>query len=301
MEKPQYYSITVKKMNILTRHSDWLVKTQELYNQILEFYYNLYLDTFQDGRPGSMEALRTLEKLTIPGRDRQPVQYPLPWQKVPLYFRRAAINSAIAAANSYLSREKQKIRSGSFTESVTCYKGMYRDFEGDAITLKIWNGDKWIWHRIKLRGNTIPEEGQMLSPSIVLKKTGPELHIPWKICVKDGRTARERMADAEKICAVTFTNQDALAVCCIVNQNGEKEHALFIRGGAAYAHRCRQITDKIRKSEASGSKNSSTIPNSRYWMKLKNLNDFYSHCISRQVINYTVRQGAKIIILPEFE
>ncbi len=110
MEKPQYYSITVKKMNILTRHSDWLVKTQELYNQILEFYYNLYLDTFQDGRPGSMEALRTLEKLTIPGRDRQPVQYPLPWQKVPLYFRRAAINSAIAAASSYLSREKQKMR-----------------------------------------------------------------------------------------------------------------------------------------------------------------------------------------------
>lgn len=301
MEKPQYYSITVKKMNILTRHTDWLVKTQELYNQILEFYYNLYLDTFQDGKPGSMEALRTLEKLTIAGRDRQPVKYPLPWAKVPLYFRRAAINSAIAAANSYLSREKQKIRSTSFTEAVTCYKGMYRDFEGDAIALKIWNGEKWIWHRIKLRGNTIPEEGQMLSPSIVLKKTGPELHIPWKICVKDGRTVRERMADAEKICAVTFTNQDALAVCCIVNQKGEKEHALFIRGGAAYAHRCRQITDKIRKSEASGSKNSSTIPNSRYWMKLKNLNDFYSHRISRQVINYTVNQGAKIIVLPEFE
>ena len=88
MEKPQYYSITVKKMNILTRHSDWLVKTQELYNQILEFYYNLYLDTFQDGKPGSMEALRTLEKLTIAGRDRQPVKYPLPWAKVPLYFRK---------------------------------------------------------------------------------------------------------------------------------------------------------------------------------------------------------------------
>jgi len=198
VEKPQYYSITVKKMNILTRHSDWLVKTQELYNQILEFYYNLYLDTFQDGRPGSMEALRTLEKLTIPGRDRQPVQYPLPWQKVPLYFRRAAINSAIAAANSYLSREKQKIRSTSFTESVTCYKGMYRDFEGNAITLKIWTGEKWLWNRIKLRGNTIPEEGQMMSPSIVLKKTGPELHIPWKTFVKDGRTAKERMAAGEK-------------------------------------------------------------------------------------------------------
>lgn len=235
MEKPQYYSITVKKMNILTRHSDWLVKTQELYNQILEFYYNLYLDTFQDGRPGSMEALRTLEKLTIPGRDRQPVQYPLPWQKVPLYFRRAAINSAIAAASSYLSREKQKIRSTSFTESVTCYKGMYRDFEGNAITLKVWTGEKWLWNRIKLRGNTIPEEGQMMSPSIVLKKTGPELHIPWKTFVKDGRTAKERMAAGEKICAVTFTNQDALAVCCVLNSDGTKENAFFVRGGAEYS------------------------------------------------------------------
>ena len=275
MEKPQYYSITVKKMNILTRHSDWLVKTQELYNQILEFYYNLYLDTFQDGRPGSMEALRTLEKLTIPGRDRQPVQYPLPWQKVPLYFRRAAINSAIAAASSYLSREKQKIRSTSFTESVTCYKGMYRDFEGNAITLKVWTGEKWLWNRIKLRGNTIPEEGQMMSPSIVLKKTGPELHIPWKTFVKDGRTAKERMAAGENV--------------------------FFVRGGAEYAHRCRQVTDKIKKSEASGSSGSSAIPNSRYWMKLKNLNDFYSHSISRQVINYTIKQGVKIIVLPEYE
>ena len=36
-------------------------------------------------------------------------------------------------------------------------------------------------------------------------------------------------------------------------------------------------------------------------MKLKNLNDFYSHSISRQVINYTIERGAKIIVLPEYE
>lgn len=301
LEKQQYYSITVRKMNILTRHADWLVETQKLYNQILEFYYNLCLDTFRDTKPGAMEALRTLEKLTIVGRDRQPVRFPLPWSKVPLYFRRAAINSAIAAASSYRSRDKQQERSTSFTESVTCYKGMYRDFEENAITLKLWNGEKWIWHRIKLRGNTIPEEGQMLSPSIVLKKNGPELHIPWKTPVRDGRTAKERIAAGEKICAVTFTNQDALAVCCIVNQNGEKEHAFFIKGGAEYMHRCRLVTDKIAKSEASGSHGSGEIPNSYYWMKLKNLNDFYSHRISRQVINYTINHNAKIIVLPEFE
>lgn len=288
-------------MNILTRHADWLLQTQNLYNQILEYYYNLYLDTFQDTKPGAMEALRTLEKLTIIGRDRQPVKFPLPWKKVPLYFRRAAINSAIAAASSYQSREKQQQRSTSFTESVTCYKGMYRDFEGNAITLKLWNGENWIWHRVKLRGNTVPEDSQMMSPSIVLRKNGPELHIPWKTVVEDGRTVKERMDAKEKVCAVTFTNQDALAVCCIVNQNGEKEHSFFIKGGAEYAHRCQQITNKIQKSEMSGSKGSSDTPNFRYWKKLKNLNDFYSHSISRQVINYIIKHEAKVIVLPEFE
>lgn len=66
-------------------------------------------------------------------------------------------------------------------------------------------------------------------------------------------------------------------------------------------HRCRLVTDKIAKSEASGSHGSGEIPNSYYWMKLKNLNDFYSHRISRQVINYTINHNAKIIVLPEFE
>lgn len=105
MEKTSCYSITVKKFNVFCRHTDWLRQTQELYNEILGFYYELYLDTFIDSTPGAMEALRTLEKMTIIGRDKQPVPNPLPWTKVPLYFRRAAINAAIAAARSYRTRE----------------------------------------------------------------------------------------------------------------------------------------------------------------------------------------------------
>ena len=67
-----------------------------------------------------------------------------------------------------------------------------------------------------------------------------------KLFVKDGRTAKERMAAGEKICAVTFTNQDALTVCCVLNSDGAKRKRLFVRGGAEYAHRCRQVTDKIK-------------------------------------------------------
>ena len=84
-----------------------------------------------------------LEKLTIVGRDKQPVPNPIPWKKVPLYFRRAAINTATAAAKSYLARDKQEQPTGAFTESVTFYKGMYRDFQGNTISLKLWDGEQW--------------------------------------------------------------------------------------------------------------------------------------------------------------
>ena len=98
MQKFPYYAITVRRYNVLFRHTDWLKKTQELYNEILLFYYRLYLETFPDQQPGTQEALRILETLTIVGRDKQPVPTPLHWKKIPLYFRRAAINTATAAA-----------------------------------------------------------------------------------------------------------------------------------------------------------------------------------------------------------
>lgn len=167
----------------------WFHQTQDLYNEILLFYYQLYLETFLDEQPGTQEALRILEKLTIVGRDKQPVPNPIPWKKVPLYFRRAAINTATAAAKSYLAREEQEQPTEAFTESVTFYKGMYRDFQQNTISLKLWDGEGWQWCRLRLRGNTVPEEGQMMSPALVLKKDRAELHIPWKIPVADGRGA----------------------------------------------------------------------------------------------------------------
>ena len=139
MEKMPYYAITVRRYNVLFRHTEWFHQTQDLYNEILLFYYQLYLETFLDEQPGTQEALRILEKLTIVGRDKQPVPNPIPWKKVPLYFRRAAINTATAAAKSYLAREEQEQPTEAFTESVTFYKGMYRDFQQNTISLKLWD------------------------------------------------------------------------------------------------------------------------------------------------------------------
>lgn len=301
VEKSPYYAITVRRYNILFRHIAWLQETQELYNEILLFYYRLYLDFFSEKQPGALETLRTLEKMTIPGRDKQPVPYPLPWQKVPLYFRRAAINAAIAAARSYLARTDQASPTEHFTESVTFYKGMYRDYQESEISLKLWTGAGWKWCRLRLRSNTAPTDGQMMSPSLVRKDNSYELHVPWKTPVQDGRNLKARLESGEKICAAVFTGQDACIVCCILNGKGEWENCLFVKGGSKYAHACRQLWEKIDKSRSSGSQGNDPRANHRYWMKLKNLHEHYAHQFSRQVIDYCQKHNVSILVLPEYD
>ena len=265
MEKIPYYAITVRRYNVLFRHTEWFHQTQALYNEVLLFYYQLYLETFPDEQPGTQEALRTLEKLTIVGRDKQPVPNSLPWKKVPLYFRRAAINTATAAAKSYLARDRQEKPTEAFTESVTFYKGMYRDFQENTISLKLWDGEGWRWCRLRLRGNTVPEEGQMMSPALVLKKDRVELHIPWKVPVTDGRSARERITAENKICSAVFTGQDAYTVCCILDSSGKRESSFYIKGGREYANASRQIYDRIKRSEDVQGGGDNAKANYRYW------------------------------------
>lgn len=89
------YSITTWRLHLWCRHSEWLRTTQEFYNRIAEFYYNLLLDHTDLWEMGSQQTLRELEIMSIPGRGGRIPSDPLPWQKVPLYFRRAAANEGI--------------------------------------------------------------------------------------------------------------------------------------------------------------------------------------------------------------
>ena len=109
------YSITTWRLHLWCRHPEWLRTTQEFYNRIAEFYYNLLLDHTDLWEMGSQQTLRELEIMSIPGRGGRIPSDPLPWQKVPLYFRRAAANEGIASAKSYV------IQSGSIT-SVSLFK-----------------------------------------------------------------------------------------------------------------------------------------------------------------------------------
>ena len=158
------YSIRTWRMRLVCPEPIWLDRTEEYFQNVVEFYYHLLRQHEELWNSSLFDIQRSLELLTLTGRDgRQPTN-PLPMGKVPVYLRRAAINKASATVKS-----TQELQSG-FPEKleakVTFFKGMYSDLTDRSICLKLWNGEKWIWTDCNLKGRPLPQDGQLMSPTV---------------------------------------------------------------------------------------------------------------------------------------
>lgn len=172
------YSIRTWRMRLVCPEPIWLDRTEEYFQNVVEFYYHLLRQHEELWNSSLFDIQRSLELLTLSGRDgRQPTN-PLPMGKVPVYLRRAAINKASATVKS-----TQELQSG-FPEKleakVTFFKGMYSDLTDRSICLKLWNGEKWIWTECKLKGRPFPQDGQLMSPTLVKEGRRYLLNIPVK-------------------------------------------------------------------------------------------------------------------------
>lgn len=297
------YSIITRKLRLCCGHPDWLWKTQDFYNEIESFYYDLLLDHEELWELNSQKTMRALEVLTIMGRDKQTPENPLPWEKVPLYFRRAAINSAIAAAKSHISRQNtvpgrkaEKLHS-----AVTYYKGMYKDFSCQEITLKSWTGEQWKWMRCRLYGKPFPENSELMSPSVIFEKKYLMLHVPVKEFSADTASVKQRVHEGRNICALQFTNGDVFAVATICNGKGKEINTKFWRGGKEYAHRCSLVEKKIQKAKESLGESGQKGENRKYWMRLQHLSENYAHQISSQIVKFCLENQVSVIALPKYK
>lgn len=301
------YSIKTWKFQIRCPHPEWLTLTQQYYRKVLDFYFQLLLKHEELWESGTFQVQRELECMTLEGRDGRKPQYPIPYPKVPLYLRRSAINKASANLKSHISRvrsakaERQHGLPETIEASVTYYKGMYRDFEKGKVSLKVWNGAKWCWMDCRLKGQEIPEDGEILSPTIFLDNKVWWLHVPVKQETADARTAKERMKNGDHICSVQFTNTDIFAMCCAMDAEGRQLAVYSCRGGDGYRHQCRQLMQKITKSKAYTDKDNVEKPNKKYYMHLKHLSEYYAHKASREIVDFCLKQRAKVLILPAYD
>lgn len=312
------YCITTRRFTLRCKHPEWLKVTQDRYNQVVFFYYRLLLEHTELHQGNNRQMLRGLEMLTIPGRDKRPAPYPLPWGKTPLYFRRAAVNGAIALLRSLQNRGGDTRPAGSVDASVVYYKGMYRELDSTGVTLKTFDGEGWRWMRCRLTGDSLERDGgsrkqghalikvqEVLSPAVVILDSGREdgirLHVPVRETVEDARTAKERMRQGESLCSIQFTNTDAIAVACVLDGTGSQEAVGFFKGGKEYRHRCMRLEEKIRRSEEArgGKKAEGERTNEKYWMHLKHLSEHYAHEVSRELIDFCQEHEVSVIVLAE--
>ncbi|MBU5305030.1 zinc ribbon domain-containing protein [Eubacterium callanderi] len=316
------YAITTYKIQLNYKHLDWFKQTQSLFDAVLAFYYELLEKQPEALSLTNQNLLRHLELQTIKQRDGTPPETPLPFEKIPLYFRRAAINAAISMYRSYMGKLKAwqegPIKRGKPSPpkclhmSMLYYKGMYKDFDEKSILLKLYTGKTWAWVKHRYTGRPFPENAELMSPTIVIKKKKVILHIPVKEIVEDSRTAKERVQQNEKFVAVALTGSDSLAVCTTIEADGRAIAPYFIKGGKELAHR-RKLLLGYTKRGIAGNGMTHTVgnaalsvpqehrPNAKYYEKITRITDHYAHEVSRKIVDYALKQGAKLIVLPELK
>ena len=136
------YSIKTWKMRLLCPEKQMIETTEALYREAVAFYYELLKEREELWAENLLTIQGHLEKLTVPGRDGREAKYIPPGGKLPVYFRRSAMNKAAMAVKTAASAESfpEKIDA-----NITFFKGMYRDLTDTSVVLKLWNGKKWIW------------------------------------------------------------------------------------------------------------------------------------------------------------
>ena len=315
------YAITTYKIQLNYKHLDWFKQTQSLFDAVLAFYYELLEKQPEALSLSNQNLLRHLELQTIKQRDGTKPEIPLPFEKIPLYFRRAAINAAISMYRSYMGKLKTWAEKQIKNEkpsppkrlhmSMLYYKGMYKDFDEKSILLKLYTGKAWVWAKHHYTGRPFPENADLMSPTVVIKKKKVLLHIPVKEIVEDGRTAKERVKQHESFVAVALTSSDSLAVCTTIQADGRASHPYFIKGGKELAHRRKQLLGYTKRGIA-GNDMTHTVgnaapsvpqkhrPNAKYYEKITRVTDHYAHEVSRKIVDYAVRQGAKLIVMPDY-
>ena len=302
---PQGFYTLTYRFRILNGEEQIFEKTKDLYNQLASFFLKLYFETPSLGQVPAGRLLREMEKMVVPARGCRSAPVEFPFGKVPSYFRRAAVNGAIAVARQMESRGA-KWSGMPLQMAPVFYKGMYRKLTCQEAELKLWDGVKWRWYSLKLQGRPWPMEGKQMSPSLVLDSMNryPMLHVPVQLENPDARTIREKMETADQLCGICFTNGDAFAVCGIVRRDGGYGNVHFCRGGRQYRHRCEQTLKKIaasRKAVGSYGKSRDPVLNKRYWNYLKHLSDFYAQQTAREIVDFCVANGIGVLAMPDYE
>ena len=310
------HSIRTYRVRLYDRHLNWIKETKELYLRVVHHFLQVLIQ--EEGMLGQSDylLLRELEAICIGTKEMKAEgvapKYPLKeFPKIPLYFRRSAINAAVDLA-----------RKGAINAepNMVLYKGMYQNFTDGSVEIKLFNGEKWVWVTYPFTGRDFPKDAERLSPMLVLEKKAAWLEVPVSFAVSDVRTVKERMETEDHICALSFPDNDALAVAVILSKEAKMMGSRYFKGGKEKEEYRRRILHRIQASEESRhgefkkvkeqnsmnqceaqSKEHLPKENSHLYAELKNLNRHHAHDVSRKIVEFCLEEEIKVIVVPNYE
>ena len=308
-KKKTGHCILTYRVRLYDRHYSLLEITKELYSKVVAHFLNVLIKEESLLQQSDFLLLRALEEKCIGTKEmkKQGIVVPYPllnFPKIPLYFRRSAINASIALMRKLtLANKTEEINLEEICSTCpfTLYKGMYQNFTDTTIDIKVFTGETWKWITYPFSGRTIPKEVTTLSPFLVLKQKQAWLNIPVSFDVSDIRTVKERMEQGENICAVSFPDYNVMAAVVVLSKDGEVLSKQLFKGGKQREHQRKRILEQIKRSEESRGTTSNEKANTKWYRKLREVNQSYTQVISRQILNYCMKQQVKVIVVPHYE
>lgn len=302
--------------------------TTDLFREVVEYYllvFREHLELLEDSR-----WLTAAERLTHrTAKNPSPLYHDFDdlFPNLPSGFRRAAIAETYGLALAWRENYRRWQRSKEKTEEknqrrglsgkkpirftkrppqfpeasrswLTYYGTEFRILDERHLLLKVATGASYIYRKVALaRPWEIPMGYAAGSPTLVKKKSGWEVHFPLFLQEKqDLRPAAELMQDQEtRICAVDL-GLSHHAVMTIQDTEGRVLATEFI-SGARDNHLRKQYLEQIVRLQ----KETGIIPEGErfatdLWDKVKNLDNDIAHRVSRRIVDFAAKHGAKIIV-----
>jgi len=232
----------------------WFGETKALFNRVTAFYFEVIEDHPEVLHLDGNGPRDTLERLTHRTKTNPEPIVPLATvaENIPALMRRAAIQAALGAANSFHSnlarwhREKEQasdkgkkfkkqppVAPRHWNTSVTLYAGMWKERTANSILLKLWTGTSWCWVKLHVLGRELPEDWKARSPQIVYRGKRWWLHTFVEKEISNPGSVKEQVMSTPdtRVCSVKLSASEALAVCTVQTREGTALETRFIGGG----------------------------------------------------------------------
>ncbi len=300
--------ITYHKIRLYTtEYLEYFNLTSIEFNKLVLIYYNIILKYPEVLENTSYIARTIIDKKTMINikTGKKPDDYFE--TNAPSRIRRTACTQAIAQAKSYTTKVRNANKNKSippnpakkFNLPIQLTKELYK-IDNKKIKIKLYNGKEWKWYESSISKWNIPEDANLLSPKIEIKKKVVMLVIPEKCIVKNLTTIKERMEKNKdiRICGVAFSGRNNIATCVIIDKSGRFIKAKFINEGNKYKNIITKYLRQIQRSEYKSNRKKKTFEtNKQYWKKISRNSNYYCNLVSRRIVDFCKENKAEIIAL----